>query len=183
MLRQQKLDRLRERARVIASRRARAIRATLCVGLDLEQILLLVAKAVGVEDRPIFEAIIEQGKDYAARTPQESDGYPDLHGFVDWLIQLRHGITSLPDELPKSWLIAWRDGYVREFGWSKRPWSPHPFHRCEDCRLALPNVGPDGSFDGRRFQSCPACGGRRISWICFHDMRKFRLDGEKTDRI
>jgi hypothetical protein len=49
-------------------------------------------------------------------------------------------------------------------------------HRCEDCRLGLPNVGPGGSFDVR-FEKCPACGGERISSICYFDMRKFSLDG------
>jgi hypothetical protein len=99
---------------------------------------------------------------------------------VDWLFQLQDGISSLPSELPESWLKAWQRGYVHEFGSDKLPWSPHPFCRCEDCRLTLPNVGPDGTFKGNRFEVCPSCASSRISGICFFDMRYFSLDGGKT---
>ena len=179
MRKTRKLDDLRDRARAIASRRARAIQATVCAGLDFEQIDDMVGRAVRPEDESILDAIAEQVEDYDARTRQRETGYPDLHGFLDWMLQLQDGISSLPAELPRAWLAAWRDGYIREFGWGKRPWSPNPFHRCEDCRLALPNVGPGGSLEDR-FEACPACGGQRISDVCFWDMRKFSLDGGKT---
>jgi hypothetical protein len=181
MLQRRKLDKLRDRAKTIATRRARSVRSTACVGLELEEILHLVELAVSPENYPILASIAEQIADYAARTPQKDGGFPDVHGFMDWTIQLHRGVSSLPTEIPKSWLTAWRDGYEAESGWDKLPWSPRPLNRCEDCRLTLPNVGPDGSFEGDRFQSCPACGGRRISGICFYDMRKFSLDGGKTD--
>ncbi|HJZ94805.1 MAG TPA: hypothetical protein VKE40_28320 [Gemmataceae bacterium] len=180
MRHRRRLERLTERARAIESKRARSVRAKLCVGLDWDQILLQIAQAVRPEHVPIMEAIGSQLQDYSDRTPQRP-GFPDRHGFLDWIFGLQDGRWSLSEQLPEAWLTAWRDGYRKEWGFDKRPWSPRPFNRCEDCRLALPNVGPDGRFEGPGFPACPACGGQRISQICFYDMRKFSLDGGRTD--
>jgi hypothetical protein len=175
-----KLDQLRDRARAIEAKRARAIRATLCVGLELEEILELVIKAIRDEYAPVMETVFHQIDDYDARTQPGKVGYKWQHGFIDWLVGLQDGIWSLPAELPEAWLVTWRDGYEPEFSWDKLPWTPRPHRRCEGCRLALPCVGANSKSGARDFEACPACGGTRISGICFYDMRKFTLDG-KTD--
>ena len=104
-----------------------------------------------------------------------------MHGFEEWAWGLQDGRWSLPEELPEAWLLAWRNGYVKHFGYEMRPWCPTPSSRCEDCRLALPPSDPEGrTGEAGGFKVCPACGGRRISHVCYFDMRKFSLDGGKT---
>ena len=181
MRQKRKLNQLRDRAWAIESKRARAIRSTLCVGLEWEQVVTLVSKSIKSEHEPIVNTICEQIGDYTARTPPSNNGYQSVHGFVEWIEGLEDGRWSLPEELPEAWLATWRDGYEREFSWAKQPWSPRPHRRCEGCRLALPHVFEDSKSRVSSFNACPACGGTRISGVCFYDMRKFSLDGGKTD--
>jgi hypothetical protein len=159
--------------------RAQTIRARLCIGLGPVEIFNLICAAIRPEHHPIMEAIWMQLPDYETRGRKGPDGLPAVHGFVDWIWGLEDGRWSLPEELPGTWLVAWRDGYKREWGGDKEPWCPHPFQRCEGCRLALPNVGPTGSLEDE-FTSCPACRSTTISSVCFFDMRKFSLDGGVT---
>jgi|GEM_PF-5556008 len=179
MRQRRRLARLTERARTIADKRARAVRATVCVGLDIQRVAEMALAVIRPAHYPIGEAIYNQVIDYDSRTPEKEGDYPNLHGFVDWVWGLPYGFWSLPEELPESWLAAWRHGYRKEFGFEKLPWSPRISNRCEDCRFGLPNVGPDGSFE-RSFDACPVCGGQRISGRCYFDMRKFSLDGGRT---
>jgi hypothetical protein len=140
-----------------------------------------MATALRLEHEPIMTNIFEQIEDYAARGFRSSDGSTPVHGFVEWLWGLQDGRWSLPEELPEAWLLAWRNGYVPEWGYDKNPWCPQPSNRCEDCRLGLPCTGPDGrAGESGGFRTCPTCGGKRISQVCYFDMRLFSLDGGIT---
>jgi hypothetical protein len=107
-----RLDRLRDRARKVQTEKARAVRARLCVGLGMEQVLELVIAAIRPEHEPILKALHDQIEDYAARGYRPPDGSNPVHGFVEWLWGLQDGLWSLPEELPEAWLLAWRNGYA-----------------------------------------------------------------------
>jgi hypothetical protein len=152
------------------------------VGLGRQQVLELVCATLRAEHEPIVRAIFTQIEDYAARGFRPPDGSTPVHGFVNWLWGLQDGRWSLPEELPEDWLLAWRNGYAPYyFSDGRRPWCPHPWSRCEDCRMGLPCTDADGrAGEGGGFRACPVCEGRRISSVCFFDMRLFSLDGGIT---
>jgi hypothetical protein len=85
----------------IESKRARAVRAKLCVGLDWKPILDLIEQATKPEHGPILQAIDLQVKDYEDRTPQRPGSPPSRHGFLEWIIGLQDGRWSLPEQLPR----------------------------------------------------------------------------------
>jgi hypothetical protein len=181
MRHRRRLDRLRDRATTARTEKARAVRARVCVGLEIERVLELVEAAVRPEHGPILDAICRQAEDYEARGYRPPDGSVPVHGFLEWVWGLQDGWWSLPEELPEDWLLAWRNGYAPYRFHDKTPWCPRTSQRCEDCRLGLPCTGPDGraGADGW-FRACPACGGTRLSVNCLFDMRKFSFDGGKT---
>lgn len=114
-------------------------------GAPLETILDAVEQAVSSSDMPILDDIARQIEEYHAQRP-------DVHGFIEWLWLLRGCAASLPDRLPRSVLLLWRDKYVPKCS-DAGPSCPMPLRRCEDCKMVLPNepVNP-----------CPVCGSERI---------------------
>ncbi|HEY7310006.1 MAG TPA: hypothetical protein VH643_11660 [Gemmataceae bacterium] len=144
-------------------------------GASLETILDAVEKAVAEEDRPILEEIDRQIEEYDAQPPRVVRAYgaertiEPVHGFEEWLLLLHDGAASLPDRLPRSVLIAWRDRYhpprpeLTRYGLNGGPVSPGPFWRCEDCRMVLPHGVPPGWPD----EGCPVCGSARV-WHADH---------------
>lgn len=178
MRHRKRLDNLRDNLRALATNRGRAVRTRACVGANWHRLIELVLSAVRAQDEELVAEIINHCDDYAARSRPNQDGTRSPHGFIGWIMALGYGWGTLPEELPHAFLTAWRDGYQREFGWKKEPWSPHAFCRCEDCRLMLPNCAADGSAGG--FNTCPACNGTRISDMNFFRPGTFSLDGGRT---
>lgn len=116
----------------------------------METICNAVENAVDPQDMHILDAICDQIQEYSATRPD------DLHGFEQWLLLLRDGVAALPDRLPRSVLLAWRDSYVSKWGLCGEPWCPHPFWRCQDCKMVLPHG------DGGWGAPCPVCGSARV---------------------
>jgi hypothetical protein len=153
----------------------------------------MVWEAADDEGRPLLEEIAAQVKEYdsqpAPTRPEwqseedfavdpDSEVWP--HGFTRWLHMMREGHASLPEELPTSVLVAWRDGYrdnpcnVRVGDRPGERSTPIVTIRCERCWMALPG----------RFDVCPVCGGDRMGFLncgwekegdpAFHPWRKRR---------
>jgi hypothetical protein len=153
-----RVDARLDRLEFAACLHARDPAAWRCQGLDLGEILELVTAAVALEDQDLFQTLLNQIEEYKHRPPREiANGklVQDVHGFVHWVLMLKHGSSSLPDQLPRPWLEAWIDGYIHH------PAAPLPHFRCEGCKLALPNSSPDGGF---YFDSCPHCGNGNLSY-------------------
>jgi hypothetical protein len=127
-------------------------------GLDLGEILELVAGAVTPKDQKLFEALLDQVDDYKHRPPREianSELVHEEHGFVDWVLMLKHGSSSLPDWLPRVWLKAWTTPLPAGC-------SAIPQYRCESCLLVLPNSTPEGCENW--LDACPSCGSQKLSY-------------------
>jgi hypothetical protein len=108
-----------------------------CLGLDIGDITKRVAAAVADLDKAIFAELLGQ---------VEKD--PENHGFVDFILMLHVGSSSLPERLPREWLEAWATPLPAGC-------SAIGHHRCEACLLVLPN--------SRLWNVCPACGGQNLS--------------------
>jgi hypothetical protein len=146
----------------------------------------MVYDACDDEGAAVLEEIAAQVKEYDEQPDQECPSWqtpedfavdPDNerwpHGFTEWLIMLRMGAATLPEELPTAVLIDWRDQYrahpcnqPNSATYSGQPGlrvSPRVGTRCASCGMALP--GNPGNQDG-----CPVCGGtafafRNFGWM------------------
>jgi hypothetical protein len=141
--------------------------------------------AVDDEGAAVLEEVVAQVREYDAQPDQECPEWqtpedfavdPDNerwpHGFTEWLIMLRMGAATLPEELPTSVLAAWRDEYAAHpcnqpnsstpSGQPGLRASPRVGARCASCGMALPgNIGLQ--------PACPVCGGvafefRNLGW-------------------
>jgi hypothetical protein len=133
----------------LLSRKRKADAAIRLMGADLEEIVDALEAAVAPEDRPLLAEIDRQIEDYGERQPDR------MHGFLEWVLLLHKGSRSLPERIPADLLRTWRDGYSERWGFDGSPRSLSASWRCEDCKMALPNAGPNGTL----FPSdCPVCG-------------------------
>ena len=169
-----RLTKMLAEARTLAANRRRRVRARECRDLEWPDLLRLVWEAADDEGRPLLEEIAAQVKEYDSQPPpvrpewqteesfladEDSEVLP--HGFVRWLHMLREGHASLPEELPASVLVAWRDGYRDHpcnvlFGDHPGERStPIVGMRCEACGMALPG----------RLDVCPVCGGDKMGFL------------------
>ena len=166
-----RVDKMLETVRPMVDLRRKAKRTSRLKGADLAIILEAVEQAVAEADRPILEEMVFQVEEYGEARPGEH------HGFLEWLLLLQDGVAALPDRLPLSVLIAWRDRYVSQWDGLGRPWTPRPFWRCEDCLMVLPH-GEGGWAD-----PCPVSGSSRVwhsdfskpvgaNWIDPHAVRR-----------
>ena len=156
----------------------RRVRNRVCVGLPWDELCQAVHDATADDGLPILEEIVAQVAQYRAQPPpMRFDWMTDAayaeyvadetgdHGFIEWLQGLQAGWCSLPEELPTSVLLTWRDEYrdhpcnVRRAGIDAERWaSPQPFLRCEECLMAMPSFPTGGG------EVCPVCGGDRVAF-------------------
>lgn len=125
------------------------VRKRPCRGVALDDVITLVERSIPREGWGVYETIIDQMGEFANRS-----AYP--HGFAVWIGGLQAGWADLPETIPLSVLLAWRDGYTHHPAGA----APLPLRRCEDCRMALPNCAGDGF--GTCLSPCPVCGSSRI---------------------
>lgn len=125
-----------------------------------QDLLDMVDYAVRAEDRDVLGAILADIDDYEkTRRLDPPELEEDHHGFVWWLHLVWEGESSLPETLPRDFLLAWHNRYVNHPAKA----TPVPIRRCQDCRLILPNSSIDGL--SATISACPACGSRRITWM------------------
>jgi hypothetical protein len=143
-----RVDRLLAAARALVADNLR-VRTRHCHGVELSELITLVEQSVPAEGSEAFDAILTQIEEFATRSDRP-------HGFVEWLCGLQEGWADLPETIPLSVLLAWRNGYTNH----PADGTPIPIRRCEVCRMALPNCAEDGS--GNCIAPCPVCGSSRI---------------------
>lgn len=115
----------------------------------MQACLNAIVDATATADMPILEEIYRHAEHYAEAWPL------DNHGITIWLVLLSNGQASLPDQLPRRVLEAWRDAYEPSFDLDGRPWCPRPFWLCQSCKMALPHL-PGWS------EHCPVCGSSEV---------------------
>lgn len=125
-------------------------------GATWKEVIDTVLAATAADDKPILNEICDQIADYRARRLPyligDKEYKPDnTHGFVRWLWTLPDGTSTLPDKLPRAFLLLWRDSYVSKWDYRGHPWCPAPFWRCRECKLVLPCTPGN-------FYPCPVCG-------------------------
>jgi len=135
----------------------RAIRPRYLKGKSADDVVDLLAKAIAPEDEPIMEEISNQIEEYAACPPYEFNGVvkPNVHGVMQWLLNVCDGNAPLPTRIPRDLLLAYKIGYERH------PHStPVPIVLCLDCDMVLPNCTVEGALPW--ISPCPVCGSSRI---------------------
>ena len=119
-----KLAKLLKQAQKMAAIQRRRVRSRACQGLTWDELLQAVYDATADDGLPLLEEISAQVAEYRAQPPpirfdwMSDEAYAQyvadetgVHGFIEWLQGLQAGWCSLPQELPTSVLLAWRDGY------------------------------------------------------------------------
>lgn len=110
-----RLAKLLAEARIMAGKRRRTIRPRQCQNVTWEALLRMVEESIPAEFWPIVEDINAQVEEYQQRPPRESatgEMVRDVHGFVYWLWALHAGSSSLPEQIPHEFLLAWRNGHA-----------------------------------------------------------------------
>jgi hypothetical protein len=136
-------------------------------GKSVAEVIAAIEQATAPRDRHLLDAIAEQSKHYGSINDDRVlwNGEPalDFHGLTWWVFMLQEGYVSLPDRIPTSLLLAWRDAYVPKWGLDGKPWAPNPHLRCEDCKCALPTSLPQSTtVPNWNKTGCPVCHGKRI---------------------
>lgn len=126
-----------------------------CVGMTFDEVQAAVESAVAEEDLPILQEVIDQAEAYEALPARRlPDGtQPErLSGWREWLDLLAAGHASLPERMPTSALLAWRNAGRRDPAANVLPQC-----RCADCRMVVPAHDESGNH-GWPIRPCPACG-------------------------
>jgi hypothetical protein len=148
-----------DEARGMARRRHLRRVGTRCAGLDTDELHKQVEAAMAPESLPVLEELNSQVEEYYNKQVEAGIAEPRPHGFVEWICALQAGWATLPTIIPQSVMLAWRDGYKSK----PAGCPPHPFWRCEDCHMALPDVADAGTPANCHYPtSCPVCGSRKL---------------------